>query len=266
MPVTIHRAEEEPHLWLKMYLSRPVFAETPMDELQAVINDLLHDWSVELRAAQFESTPVLVGRTLRLFECVQQVAPPTDGIGSAELAGSYEDLSMYLQHGQTTLPPSNNQIAIEVYRRSSVEGQTVAEWAPRMFEALTIHLPVRYARACTNTEYAAKNMVDDEEGTWAIGADLLDAIPGIYWLNFFGPPYVDLIGRERLLSAPAHEVKTAGAGVLVALDSSPVAWKNADYRQRERDVVAHLGEQFFFSRFDPERKTIAPDFYALREQ
>jgi hypothetical protein len=71
---------------------------------------------------------------------------------------------------------------------------------------------------------------------------------------------VALIGSERLLSAPAFEVKPVGEGVLLALDSKATAWKTPAYQEREAAVIDHLGKQFFFSRFEPDRKTVAPEF------
>lgn len=111
-------------------------------------------------------------------------------------------------------------------------------------------------------EFDVKNISRSEGGTEAIGVDLTEALPGLYWLNYFGPPYVKLIGRERLLSAPAFEVAPIGNGVIVALDASAEAWRSAAYQQREQAVIEHLGKEYFFSRHEPERKTVAPDFRA----
>jgi hypothetical protein len=109
-------------------------------------------------------------------------------------------------------------------------------------------------------------MIDDETGVRAVGASITHAIPGLYWLSFFGRPYVDLMGRERLLSAPAYEAKSVDDGVLVALDASADAWETAVYREREQAVIEHLGKQYFFSRHDPSRQTIAPDFPAYLDR
>lgn len=109
-------------------------------------------------------------------------------------------------------------------------------------------------------------MVDNETGAYAIGANVNKAIPGLYWLNYFGGPYVDLIGRERLLSAPAHEVKPVGDGILIELDSSADAWQSETYVQREQAVINHLGTQYFFSRLHPDRQTTAPNFAAYRDR
>jgi hypothetical protein len=94
----------------------------------------------------------------------------------------------------------------------------------------------------------------------AIGVFLEDSLPGLYWLNYFGPPYTKLFGKERLLSAPGFEVGEADGGVLVALDEVPMTWTGGEYRAREAAVIDHLGREFFFSKDTPERKTVAPEF------
>jgi hypothetical protein len=252
------------HLWCDFYVSRPMLAEAQLDGLQSVINELLPKWSVMLRAAEYEFSRdrVDVGRESRLYNGVRQVAHPKRGLGRAILYGADKRVSMYLSHCDGTLPPELNDVSIEVYNRSTVEGQTVSDWARNVFDAIAGRLPIRYAFAHADEEYAAKNMIQDERSAKAIGANIEDAIPGLYWLNYFGATQVALMGRERLLTAPAYEVKPISDGVFLALDPSAEAWQNADYQQRERAVIAHLGEQFFFSRWDPDRRTVAPIFRA----
>ena len=256
------------HLWCTFFVSRPMFADVQLHGLHSVINGLLPNWSVELRAARDEDSPkyIVVRRQGRLYDCIQQVAPPKRGLGWAVLTGSYGGLSFFVMHCEGTLPPELNETTIEVYGPSTVEGQATSAWARRIFEVLAARLPVRYARANIKGEFDAKNLVDDETGVRAIGVLLAHSLPGLYWLNYFGAPYVDLIGRERLLTEPAYEVKPVGDGVLLALDASPDAWQTAAYKEREAATIAHLGKQFFFSRSDPERKTIAPDFLVSRDR
>jgi hypothetical protein len=74
------------------------------------------------------------------------------------------------------------------------------------------------------------------------------------------------MGRGRLLTAPAYEVKPVDDGVLVALDATADAWNTAAYRQREQAVIEHLGKQYFFSRHEPGRQTVAPDFRAYQNR
>lgn len=252
------------HLWCGFYVSEPLFGESQLDGLQFVINEVLPDWSRGLRAAKDEDSEdgIAVGRGGRLHDCIHRVAAPKRGLGDAVISGAYQGLSFFLVHSDRTLPPELNEVAIEVYRLSTVENKTTSAWAREAFGAIVARLPIRYANAYADEEYYAKNMIDDETGVRAIGANITHATPGLYWLNFFGAPYVDLMGRERLLSAPAYEVKPVDDGVLIALDEAADGWQSEAYRRRERAVIAHLGEQYFFSRHDPERKTVAPDFRA----
>lgn len=108
-------------------------------------------------------------------------------------------------------------------------------------------------------EWNAKNM-ELERGARAIGGDISRYLPGLYWLNFFGEPYRKLIGKERLLSAPAHEIVEVDAGVLVCLAERPESWDSPEYKAVENRVLDHLGREYFFDRNDTERKTVAPDF------
>ncbi|MGD9720829.1 MAG: hypothetical protein AB7O59_14155 [Pirellulales bacterium] len=249
-----------------IFFSQPLFTEAQLDGLQAILNDLLPFWTKGLRVARYEHSPdkELVGRDNRLFDRLYHAAPPKRTLGEAVLTGVYSGLSFYLSHCQGTLPPVLNDMSVEVYELARIEGKRAFDTTRDLFEAFVTRLPVRYANVRSSDEYDAKNILDDDSGVQAIGADIEVAIPGLYWLNYFGPPYVEMLGRERLLTAPAFEAKALGDGVLLALDESPEAWQQPSYRQREQDVVNHLGPHYFFSRRDPDRKTIAPDFYAFR--
>jgi hypothetical protein len=48
-------------------------------------------------------------------------------------------------------------------------------------------------------------------------------LPGIFWANLLGAPYVGLIGRDRLISTPA-QVLTAGENVLLVVHEEPDDW------------------------------------------
>ena len=114
-------------------------------------------------------------------------------------------------------------------------------------------------------EYDAKNISHEGGGTEAVGVDVSRYLPGLYWLNFFGKPYCELIGLERLLDTPAHEVKGVDDGVLVRLSKDSREWEREDYREAERKVLNHIGRQYCFSKEEPNQKTVAPDFGLPRE-
>jgi len=78
-----------------------------------------------------------------------------------------------------------------------------------------------------------------------LGAGLRD----VYWINVFGSPYINMMGRDRLLDCPAFEVAALPNGHVVIRateifcdpDSPPLR----DVRVQIRD---HLGQRFFVKR------------------
>src|SRR5207302_286077 len=130
----------------------------------------------------------------------------------------------------------------------------------KLFEDLPQQLPIRYANAHLSAEFDIKNMVHEAGRTRAVGVKLKEALPGLYWLNYFGAPYLRLIGEERLLSAPAYGAKKLGGGVLVALDISPLNWQSEAYKQSETATLSHVGRDYFFLKDEPARRLIAADF------
>jgi len=44
-----------------------------------------------------------------------------------------------------------------------------------------------------------------------------ERLPGIYWANFFGQPYIDFFGREKLLATPCHEVREINENLVLLL-------------------------------------------------
>ena len=253
-------------LKLKLYLEQPVLRGDTLGSLHGLILQYLPQWGSELRAAKNEDVKKMVSITTDddIGDVIQRVAPPRQGFGvrSAVLKGSYNNIRIYLDHCDETLPPELNFIAVELHRQTAVEGRQPSEWARGFFEALVSSLPVRYGRANLNAEFDAKNLISDAEGLRAVGVKLDVSLPGLYWLNYFGEPYVKLIGEDRLLSAPAYEVKRVGGGVLIALDASPLNWQLAPYKDREEEMIDHLGRGFFFSKDEPGRRLTAPDFRA----
>lgn len=89
-----------------------------------------------------------------------------------------------------------------------------------------------------------------------MGRDFGRFLPGLFTSNFFGPPYVELIGREQLLSAPA--ARAVGDGVLITIGDDPRDWDTPQQREREEAVLDHLGHEYFFSKTAMAETTKAP--------
>ena len=231
------------HLWLKFYIERPMFEEEQLGALQSQINRHLAAWASELRVGVHEDSPdpTLLMPHQSLYEAASQASPVRFGLSSFTISGSYEGLAFFINGCRSTLPPELNEFSVEIFERDRIEQHSAADWARNFFAQAVAHLPVRYANCHLAEEFNAKNMVRTPELTTAIGVQVDKAVPGFYWLNYFGIPFVKLIGREALLSAPAYKVEPVGDGVLIALSESPDEWANAAYRERENAVITCIG-------------------------
>lgn len=249
-------------LWIRAYLQQPVFHDRLMRALHQAIDEHLPQWSADLRVAKNPDAKNVasVGRGGDLSQAIQQAAPPRRGLGSAVLKGAYKGLIFYLDSCEETLPPELNYISVEVNRVMAVDDRAPPEWAKGFFEGIASLLPVRYGNVRLSEEFDAKNLIDDANGLRAVGVNLSVSLPGLYWLNYFGAPYVRLIGKDRLLSSPAYDAKRVGNGVLIALDVSPLNWQSAAYKEREAATISHIGRDYFFLKSEPTRQRVAPDF------
>ena len=142
--------------------------------------------------------------------------------------------------------------SIEDVKRGSAEAETFCDY---VFGLFGIFNPV-YGRLCHQKEYQGKNLIPSAVGSNAVGINLRKHLPGIYWANFFGPRYIEFFGEDRLMSAPAHEVRWLGdAGILLLVSESPFDYGKPDVKEAEQAVVEHLGPDAFFFKSDPDDKT-----------
>ncbi len=93
-----------------------------------------------------------------------------------------------------------------------------------------------------------------------LGVDLASHVPGIYWVNYFGPTLVRFFGLELLLTCPTWRTWQAGAGVVIQTADSPSQWNSSDALRTKARVRAHLGERTIFDVSCPRRSTIAPTY------
>jgi hypothetical protein len=118
------------------------------------------------------------------------------------------------------------------YRQNSLTlyADMPLEAAPReryldLARAQSLALDVNYL-------YAYRHRLDDAQFRTAAGIGA--GLRGVYWVNVFGPPFVELIGAERLLSAPAQTERLGPGHVLLVVE-----------REEADAVAAHIGPEFF---------------------
>lgn len=265
--------------------ARFLFEEGQLDEVQRLLLKHAPKWSTQARMwrSRNDHKPVDLARPGALEKLIRQdkarfdfspmrkaldaqlgpQLPPAYPrfLGSAELRGDGDALIVVISVDEYALAPLGmewifgNDVALQI-RRSKVEGVDAVAWSADIFQALCGALPVLYGDVHASDEWDAKNMSHEGGGLEAMGVDVSRHLPGLYWLNFFGKPYCDLMGRERLLSAPGAEVREVADGILLRLADDPREWASPEYRAIERRVLDHIGSQYFFSRDEPNRRTL----------
>lgn len=94
--------------------------------------------------------------------------------------------------------------------------------------------------------------------------DLREGLPDEPWAMLFGPPYVELFGRERLLSTPAARVEPMGEGIYVQLTDDPtdVAKNRDEYLAAQRAAKEHLDRDAFRG-ISASGKCRVPEFFLV---
>ena len=92
-------------------------------------------------------------------------------------------------------------------------------------------------------------------------------LPGVPWLAIYGQPYIDTIGRSKLLTAPAYSVQEVGQGYIACQATEVLSdvWSNRAAFETSRDrIAAHMGPVFYKSYriqgLDPKSAKKRPTF------
>lgn len=254
-----------------------------LDVLQSLLADLAPRWSSKLRLMRSpkDQQPINVGDSRALRSVVTAAAgergatyralverhgpPPHERLaGSAELRGAGPELVVVVSLDEMVVSPLGarkqlgNSVALQV-RRPKIERRDADAWLFDTFESLCSALSPAWASAGHAAEYWTKVMSDGPR-VEAVGRDFGRFLPGMFWLNFFGRRYCELLGSERLASSPAARVVAVDDGVLIGLAADPLTWNTPDYAADEQKVRDHLGVELFFSKAEPERLTVVPDW------
>lgn len=101
------------------------------------------------------------------------------------------------------------------------------------------------------------------DATLGIGytRQLEHGIPSLYWQTLLGRPYVELFGTQRILDAPASQVRHTGWGMILQLtESAPTDASWPEFRARRDAVADQLGRAAFW----PDASLIPPEITDYR--
>jgi len=110
-----------------------------------------------------------------------------------------------------------------------------------MVRAWATRYPVSHAKAHSSDDTeltGSPNFGRDDETEYRNG---FDKIYEVFWLNVFGPKLVESVGRERMLSTPAHRVEELPNGsVLLVTWPTAADFANKEARLAQARAHAHL--------------------------
>lgn len=277
----MRKRKQENRLDLTVCVGQSLFCGDDLGALERVLANQVGPWFTGLHAWQEEKgrRELVDGFTQNIRQIAAEKGelfrqltekhgpgPHERRTGTVELRGSDSSLVVVVGLDDYVFAPSagrylwGNTISLQFCRRDCC-GKSAAELSRGIAEECCREMYVLYAHGHLLEEWDARNTSRDK-GKMTIGADVSRYLPGLYWLNYFGEPYCDLIGRERLLRAPAFESSWLGHGVLMLVDEQPESWKSDE--THHVDVLNHIGDQYFFLRDKPDRLTQAPS-YGLKE-
>jgi len=128
----------------------------------------------------------------------------------------------------------------------------------------TAPVSVVCARAQSNPEQTSKlesrlTRTDGGLARGVIAKKPPEAITDIVWLNVFGKPYVDLIGRDKLLSCPCYKVEELSNGaIVIQVSETPYDFGTQEYSEMCDKIKRQIGLQYFFDWDNPDKECPMP--------
>jgi hypothetical protein len=202
------------------------------------------------------------------FERLAAMGPPTNPrqFGSVLLRGDARDTYVTVSFdAHAPLHRAGEQFLFSnsITASSSaprIAGSEGVDWIRRIVACLAEHADVLWGAAYDVREFRERNLHQGDDGTGAMGRDPRRSLPGLFWLNVFGPRYRRLIGDGRLLQSAALNIECTGSAILLSTYERPEEWATAEGRLRHREVLEAIGQKYFFNREDPAAETVAPPF------
>ncbi|WNG48234.1 hypothetical protein F0U60_31990 [Archangium minus] len=163
----------------------------------------------------------------------------TSGLGLYRTKWPLLDMSLSLSF-PPLLPPELN-IIIKVKPLSFFAEAERCRQFVEMVRAWASRYPVTYAKTHSSDDAelaGSPNFGRDDETE---SRDGFDRIYEVFWLNVFGPKLVETVGRERMLSTPAHRVEELPNGSVLLVTWPTVAdFASKEARLAQARAHAHL--------------------------
>ena len=256
---------------LRMSFDRDLLETDVLDRLQRILAELSRSWLSGCQLIRNEDEPgihietsekgALTSAVLEEAERIKtpfvgqhggDPEPPPQRSALVEFRGAEDFLDVFVGVSERAVRIRagrrwDNWISLKV-RGKTVRGVRALTWSRTAFMRCARDLGSSVGSCSLSEEWWSKRMVETDEATYAARVDELTQIPGLFWLNAFGPYYVDLVGKDKLLTAPAHSVEEVDGTIVLTLAEQATEWKSDAYRATEAAVRKHLGEELVFSK------------------
>lgn len=150
---------------------------------------------------------------------------------------------------------------IDASSLQKVGADLLIRFATQMFR----EAEAEYGFLTTESDHESKNFLVTElpsGGTSSkfVGTDPEWGVPGLYWLNLFGPRYAAWLG-DGLDTVPGTVERLEGGGVSLRFNALPEDAESPDVLSRESEAIRMIGREKFFDLRQPNRKPISPFVY-----
>ncbi|HLK99066.1 MAG TPA: hypothetical protein VK539_00700 [Myxococcaceae bacterium] len=109
------------------------------------------------------------------------------------------------------------------------------------------HYPVPYASSHSTADRQLAGAPQYGRDQKTARDDGFDKIYEVHWLNVFGPKLVETVGRERMLSTPAHRVEELPNGsILLVTWPTAADFTREEARQAQARALVHLRPELDF--------------------
>ncbi|WNG40324.1 hypothetical protein F0U61_46550 [Archangium violaceum] len=145
----------------------------------------------------------------------------------------------------------NGRIVWESSARRASKPAWRAAHAEQVAEVMRlVSSPLAVAALGEDRERKTRLLVPSDDGLGSIETftvlNYSEGLPGLFWRNFFGPPFVRMFG-ERLASLPEDCRRPLAEGlVLVQPYEVPTEAGTEHGDARERELIEHLGPECFY--------------------
>lgn len=93
------------------------------------------------------------------------------------------------------------------------------------------------------------------------GMWLEEQLPGVFWLNVFGPIYIEFFGNAKFQSLPTDSIHNLPDGSILFLRGpSPFGAETPALKSISEKVIDHLGRTAFFEKSNIKKPPQAPKF------